>query len=176
LVDLIEYLTTLRTPSLSLPRWHVLGPLPADGNALDHDFGPEKGVDLAARYAGKTGPVGWRTLVPDGRGYLDLSPFGDAGGSQSVSYLAAAFESPTGQLARILCGTNGPAKVWVNGELVHTYTGRRSATPGADTVRINLRQGRNSLLVKLTSEEESAGCYLTILSETELRPAEDRVK
>src|SRR5262249_39919199 len=60
LVDLVEYLFTLKTPVLAPPWWHVAGPFD-NGEAdagLDRVWPPEKQIDLKATYAGKTGPVG----------------------------------------------------------------------------------------------------------------------
>src|SRR5204863_3596613 len=56
LVDLVEYLFTLRTPALTPDQWQILGPFDGgDGDAdLDRDFGPENRIDPAARYPGKS--------------------------------------------------------------------------------------------------------------------------
>ena len=45
LIDLVEYLLTLKTAALTPETWHIVGPFANDGArpALDKDLGPEKG-------------------------------------------------------------------------------------------------------------------------------------
>jgi putative membrane-bound dehydrogenase-like protein len=178
LVNLVEHLTTLQTPALSPPRWHILGPFANDGNdvGLDRDFGPEKTIDMRASYAGKSGPVRWRAVTPDAQGYVDLQAFHGPDSPQSVSYMTGVVESPADQDAKVLLGTDDGGKLWVNRELAYTSRTHRPAVPGQDTVAVNFRKGPNRLLLKVANGDGAHGFYLTILSEQELRPAEDAVK
>jgi putative heme-binding domain-containing protein len=178
LVNLVEYLTMLKTPALSLPNWHIAGPFANGPNdeGLDLDFGPEKALDLQTTYAGKTGPVHWRTVSPDSQGYVDLAAFHGRDSASSVSYVVRTIESPAEQEAKVLLGTDDGAKLWVNGELVYTSRKHRAAVPAKDSVAVRLHKGSNRLLLKIVNGNDPHGFYLTILSEQELRPAEDRVR
>jgi putative heme-binding domain-containing protein len=169
LVDLVEYLTTLKTPALTPATWLVTGPYKAEGgtDALDQVFDPEKELVRAASVNERA--ARGRSVAVDGAGYLDLQAhIGTAGGS-SVAYLSKSIESPADQDARILLGTHGPVKVWVNGTVVHANRKSRVAAPGDDQVTVRLRRGRNDILVKLVSAPGSSGLYLTILSDQELQ-------
>ncbi len=178
LVDLVEYLTTLKTPALSLPSWRVAGPFPNGPNdeGLDRDFGPEKAIDLQATYAGKGGPVRWRTVTADAQGYVDLRALHESQSDQSVSYLLGTIESPADQDVKFLLGTDDGAKLWVNDQLVYTTRKHRAAVPGEDTVAVKLRKGRNRLLLKVANGDGPHGFYLTIISDQELQTAGDTVR
>jgi hypothetical protein len=127
-------------------------------------------------YPGKAGPVGWQIARPDSQGYIDLQAFHNADKARSVVYLAGSIESPIDQPGRVLLGTTGGAKLWVNGEPIHTTRKRRPAAAGDDTVAIKLRAGRNEILLKSAGGDGPTGFFLTILSEKEIRPADDAVK
>jgi putative membrane-bound dehydrogenase-like protein len=172
LVDLVEYMTTLQTPAISPSSWRVAGPFPngPGDEGLEKDYGPEKGIDLQASYpGGKAGPVRWRTVTADAQGYVDLRAYHESHGPQSVTYLTRAVNSPAEQEVRILLGTDDGAKLWVNGQLVHTSRQHRAAAPGQDTVTVKLRPGRNELLLKVANGEGLHGFFLTLLSGQELQ-------
>jgi hypothetical protein len=175
LTDMVEYLTTLKTPALSLPRWHVVGPFAGD-DALDRAFGPEKGYAAGATYQGATGPIGWQLARPDSQGYVDLQTYHHADKAASAAYIAGAVESPIDQPGRVLLRTTGGAKLWVNGELIHASRKRKPVAAVEDTIAINLRTGRNDILLKTEGGQGPAGVFLTILSEKEIRAADDGVK
>src|SRR5206468_1878825 len=134
LVDLVEYLTTLKTPALTPATWLVAGPFRGEGraDAFDQVFEPEKG----AGPAGVNPAARWRGVAVDGTGYVDLQAHLGTAGSSSVAYVARAIESPVDQDARILLGTHGPAKVWINGTHVHATRKSRTAAPGDDAAAV----------------------------------------
>jgi putative heme-binding domain-containing protein len=174
LVDLVEYLFSLKTPVLALDWWHVLGPFDngADDAGLDRPFGPEKGIDLRASYPGKSGPVRWRTVKPNAQGYVDLRAFLAPDSDNVVSYLYREVESPGEQEAVISLGTDDAARLWVNGSVVYTNRLHRAAVPDADTVKVKLKKGRNPLLLKITNGNGAHGFYLTLQAEQELKRVE----
>jgi putative heme-binding domain-containing protein len=170
-VDLTEYLLTLKTPMLAMDYWHIAGPFdngPSD-KGLDVDYGPEKGVDLKGTYKGKAGAVSWRTVKPDGQGYVDLQTFLGKDSANAMSYLWRAVESPADQDATILLGPDDGAKLFVNGAAVYTDRRHRAATPEADTVKVKLKKGRNEILLKIVNGDGPHGFYLTVAAEQELK-------
>jgi putative membrane-bound dehydrogenase-like protein len=171
LVDLVEYLFGLKTPALSPDLWHIAGPFDngAHDAGLDQVFPPERGIDLKATYAGKSGPVHWRVVRPNGQGYVDLQAFLAGDSVNVLSYLYREVESPVDQEALVLLGTDDGAKLWVNETLVYTNREHRAAVPEQDTVKVRLRMGRNRLLLKLNNGDGAHGFYLTILAEQELK-------
>lgn len=126
--------------------WEVAGPYFKEGNNYDALFNivfpPEEG---------KT-EVNWRP-IPAGTNpkqpyIIDLLKF--FGGEQRVAYARTYIYSPTDQNARLELGSDDGAKVWLNGELVHSINAARPITPDSDKVNIKLKKGWNSLLLKIT--------------------------
>jgi putative membrane-bound dehydrogenase-like protein len=171
LVDIVDYLYTLKTPALTLDYWHIAGPFEnGKGDAgMERVFGPEKKVDLRATYPGKSGRVAWRTVRPDAKNYVDLRTFLGSESNNVVSYLYREVESPAGQEARIYLGTDDCAKLWLNGRLVYESRQHRAAAPEQDVLRGHLKKGRNTLLLKINNGDGDHGFYLTVVAEQELR-------
>jgi putative membrane-bound dehydrogenase-like protein len=171
LIDLAEYLLTLQAPVLSLDYWHIAGPFDnGEGDAgLDRVFPPEKKIDPRDVYQGKAGPVRWRTVKPDLKGYVDLQAFFAGASDNIVSYLYRDVESPADQDATVLLGVDDCAKLWANGQLAHTSRGHRAAEPGQYAVKVKLRKGANRILLKINNGDGAHGFYLTVLAEQELK-------
>jgi putative membrane-bound dehydrogenase-like protein len=173
LIDLVEYLYTLRTPALAFDSWDIVGPFDNGSGmkGLDTVFGPEKGVDLKAVYAGKGGQVGWRKVRAGAGGYVDLRAFFAPRSANIVSYLTREVISPADQEATVLLGTEDGAKLWLNGKLVHTSRRTRAAAPEQDAVKVRLKKGANRVVLKINNGDGPHGFYLTVLSEHELKLA-----
>jgi hypothetical protein len=171
LVDIVEYLATLQTPTLRMDSWHIIGPfVNLSGDAgLEKLYPPEKTLDLAASYQGKSGKVAWRTVKPNAEGYVDLKAFFGADSDQTVSYLYRELESPADQEATVLLGTDDGAKLWVNGELVHTNKQHRTAAPEQESFKTRLKKGRNTILLKVNNADGPHGFYFTLVSDQELK-------
>jgi putative membrane-bound dehydrogenase-like protein len=176
LVDLVEYLLTLKTPSLTMDYWHIVGPFAnGDGDkGLDVDHGPEKGLDPKAEYPGKSGKVTWRTVHPDATGYVDLAAHYGTESTDIVSYLYREIESPADQEATLLLGHDDACKVFVNGKLVYTSRDHLAARPDQARVKVTLTKGVNRVLFKITNGQNPHGLYFTVLAEQELKRVEGR--
>ena len=173
LVDLVEYLFGLKTPALAVDTWHIAGPFDngAGLEGLDRAFPPEKKLDLTAEYQGKFGKVSWRTVKADHKGYVDLQAFFAPRSSQIVSYLTREVISPADQEATILLGSDDGAKLWVDGKLIHTARVTRAAAPEQDRVKVKLKKGSNTILLKINNGDGPHGFYFTLLAEQELKLA-----
>jgi putative membrane-bound dehydrogenase-like protein len=173
LIDVVEYLFTLRTAALGIDSWHIAGPFDnlSGMEGLDKVYPPEKSIDLKSVYQGKDGKVRWRTVKPAAGGYVDLKAFFGDRSANIVSYLVSDIESPADQDATILLGSDDGAKLWVNDKLVHTARVTRAALPEQDTVKVKLKKGANRILLKINNGDGPHGFYLTVLSEQELKPA-----
>jgi putative heme-binding domain-containing protein len=176
LVDVVEYLFTLKTPALTPDYWYIAGPFDnGEGDAgMDIVYPPEKKTDLRATYQGKHGKVRWRKVKPNGQGYVDLQAFLAGDSTNVVSYLYRQIDSPAEQEAELLLGTDDCAKLWVNGTLVYTCRQHRAAAPEQDKVRVKLKKGRNALLLKINNGDGAHGFYLTLVTEQELKPAAEK--
>jgi putative membrane-bound dehydrogenase-like protein len=171
LTDVVEYLLTLKTPSLTPSSWLIAGPFEngPDRGGLEKVFPPEKGIDLKATYDGKGGKVSWRTIKAGAGNYFDLREFHGAASPQSVSYLYREIESPADQDATILLGTDDGCKLWVNDQMVHKSEATRAAVPEQDAVKVKLKKGKNKVLLKIDNGDGPHGFYLSIESMEELK-------
>src|SRR5262249_23585657 len=173
LVDLVEYLFSLKTPPLAIESWDIVGPVDngAGMQGLDKVYPPEKGIDLKATYQGKSGKVTWKSVKALTGGYVDLQAHYAPNSNNVVSYLTCEIESPADQDATILIGTDDGAKLWVNDKLIHTVKLTRAAAPEQDTVKVKLKKGTNRVLLKINNGDGGHGFYFTVLAEQELKMA-----
>jgi putative membrane-bound dehydrogenase-like protein len=175
LIDLVAYLYTLKTASLTPEVWHVVGPFDngPDDSGLDAVYPPEKAVDLAASYKGKASEVKWKTVRQNGAGYVDLAAHYGGGGASNntASYVYQVIDSPADQPATVLLGNDDGAKLWVNGELVFTNRDHFAATPERHKVPVKLKKGPNAVLMKIVNGNEPHGFYFSVTSEQELKVA-----
>lgn len=139
--------------------WLVLGPLPNTGQPHTNCEGFEKdwlGGEAAASPAegatieadGRT--FTWRLGMADSPLALDLRRvLGIWGESPAVAYIYTAVQSDAARQAQVLLGSDDGMKLWVNGELVHTWHGARGVKRDEDKVGIRLQRGMNRLLFKV---------------------------
>jgi putative membrane-bound dehydrogenase-like protein len=172
LVDVVEYLTTLQTAALTPTVWRIAGPFPSPGGnaGLEKEYGPEKApFDAKAKFQSEPSAIVWRPIRTGPGGYIDLAAFHGAAGANSVSYVYAEFESPVVQEATILLGTDDGAKLSVNGGQVFASTATRAAAPAQETVKVKLKKGVNTVLLKIANGNNPHGFYFTLLSDQEVK-------
>ena len=172
MVDVVEYLMTLKTASLTPESWNIIGPFPNDesDSALDKDFGFEgKLIDLGAKVKGKDGDVSWGQVRTNGTGYIDLTAHYAGKSVNSASYLQRTIDSPADQDGVILMGNDDGAKVWVNGAKVFENRDHFAATPGKHQIQMKLKKGSNVVLIKIVNGSDPHGFYFAATSEQELK-------
>lgn len=173
LIDLVEYLLTLKTASLTPESWHVLGPFANDTSdsalAKNYDIESVKAIDLAAPVKGPNGALRWNTVHVTSTGYLDLMAYYAGKSAMSMSYLYRVIESPADQDGTILFGNDDGAKVWVNGEKVFENRDHFAATPARHQIPVKLKKGPNPILIKIVNGNDPHGMYFTLTSEQELK-------
>ncbi len=174
LIDVVEYLFTLKTASLTPETWFIAGPFDNDAadKGLDVAHEPEKKVDMAATYKGKSGEVKWQTVRQNGTGYVDLQAHFAPNSSNIASYLYQQIESPADQEATIFIGNDDGAKLWLNGEKVFENREHVAATPERNKVPVKLKKGINTVLLKIVNGEGPHGFYLSVSSDQELKLAQ----
>ncbi|MHC4213801.1 MAG: HEAT repeat domain-containing protein [Planctomycetota bacterium] len=124
--------------------WEVSGPyIQPDDNQqdlIDISFEPEQGSGSWAAMPSHT---------DSGRPWaLELDKA--IGGSDRVGYLRTNVWSPQSQKALLYVGSNDGIKVLLNGEVVHSNNTGRTITRDEDKVEVELKQGWNLLLMKIT--------------------------
>lgn len=140
-----------------LMHWKVIGPFDNTGRSgFDTVFPPEQGIDLAAEHDGKSGKVTWVDFVTaDSFGVVDINKaFGME--KEVTAYAFTEFDAASAQPAELRLGCKNAWKIWLNGELVF---GRdeyhRGAAIDQYQLPVSLKEGRNTLLVKLCQNEQT---------------------
>jgi hypothetical protein len=146
--------TTLGDHAGCLRSWKVIGPFPnADEKGIDTVYPPERGLDLAAEYEGKSGKVKWKDYATsDDIGVVNLNEaVGDY--PEAVSYATTEFRSKDGRDVEVRLGSFVAFKLWVNGEMVlfrgDAYTGMK---PDHYVAKVKLKPGPNTILVKFAQD------------------------
>jgi hypothetical protein len=150
---------TGQTPDGYILAWMLSGPYTQEGKSgaelCDVAFAPEKpGAQAEWRFQGV--PADAKT-----RGLVELNVI--LGGNERIAYLRTEILSPKAQEAVLELGSDDGAKVWVNGQQVLSKNVVRPYSPGEDKVKISLKQGANTLLLKVIQGggEWSAAARLT---------------
>lgn len=129
---------TGQSPDGYILAWMLSGPY-TGGELFDAAFPPEKAGAKAE----------WRPCaVPANKPLIELDKI--LGGNNCVAYLRTGITSPKAQDALLELGSDDGIKVWLNGKQVHANNVTRPCSPGADKVKIQLKQGANPLLLKVT--------------------------
>lgn len=145
-----------------LEDWLVIGPFDLDqGRGFDTVYPPESQVDVNGMYDGKSGKVGWKKCRASELSHaLSLRPlFGDL--TSTVMYAYSEFEAGTKTGIWLKVGSDDGCKVWVNGEWInerHADTMRhpRAYHKDGDVYAMDLKTGRNTILLKLMNYTGSA--------------------
>ncbi len=96
-------------------------------------------------------------------GLVDLAK--EIGGDNSVAYIGTFISSETAQKAILEIGSDDGVKVWLNQEVVHTKKASRGVTPGEDKVAVQLKEGGNSLMLKVANGSGGWGACVRIADE-----------
>ncbi len=122
--------------------WMISGPYRERGKegleTFDVVFGPEEPN-------GQAKP--WKPLEisnPDQPGRFDLGK-----GQNCCAYVRTTIISPTEQKAQLAFGSDDAIKVWLNGKLIHSNKVNRACSCDEDKVEATLKQGPNTLLIKV---------------------------
>ncbi|MBA4066623.1 MAG: hypothetical protein C0501_23545 [Isosphaera sp.] len=142
--------------------WHHAGPFDNAGKAgFDAAYGPEKGVDLKATYPGKGGKqVGWQEFKGFAPGkVVNLINLYPGTKRDAVVYLYHAFESPVAFKWKLSFGSDDTLSVFVNGKRVLHEPHVRGAAADQDFVEVDIKAGKNELLVKVCQEAGEWAVY-----------------
>lgn len=133
-------------------KWYYAGPFDnTNKEGFDFAYPPEKKVDLKATYEGKGGvKVTWKEYKDFKLGQvLDLDKLFVFAKSNAVVYLYHTFESPKAYKWPLSFGSDDTLSVFANGKRVYHEPHERPAAPDQDLVTIDVKEGKNELLVKI---------------------------
>jgi hypothetical protein len=143
--------------------WWALGPINGREEWRDKDaFDVAVEINLATEVAVSVGTLRWKYVpVDDPQGMVDLE---QAVGSRNnaAAYLYAEVTSPSDLDALFRLGSDDDVIVWLNGQKVHQYIGDRGWGMDQDTAAVSLKQGRNTILVKVLNGGGQWACSLRI--------------
>ncbi len=170
LIDLVEYLATLKKPVLTPEAWQIVGPFP--NNGIQEPFPPEKQSPLRfdSEYTGKNNKkIKWSIIKNSDGGYFDLQQYYQGNSNEITSYLFREIESPIDQKAEFLVGNDDEIKIWLNGKMILLNTDHFAAVPARLHITVPLKKGKNTILMKLNNGNNPHGFYFSIESQQELK-------
>lgn len=143
--------------------WWALGPINGRDEWRTRDaFDVSAEIDLAREISVGGERLRWKYApADDPQGMLDLE---QAVGSRNnaAAYLYAEVTSPSEMDALLRIGSDDDVIVWLNGQKVHQFIGDRGWGVDQDTAQVRLRQGRNTILVKVLNGGGQWACSLRI--------------
>jgi putative membrane-bound dehydrogenase-like protein len=170
--DLLAYLASLQETLVHASRFRVVGPFPnVRPEHRDQDFGPEKSagtIDATSEFEGRGKKVAWVTVtartgatgVPE-INLRDVAGIVKGPSENVIYYFAAPLESATAQPAILFVGSDDGIQVWLNGRKVHDLKATRALKPAEDRIKVELKPGRNWILLKLDQGSGDAGLTLS---------------
>jgi hypothetical protein len=147
-------LATYKLPNLD-GKWYYAGPFDNTERAgFDFAYPPEKKVDLKATYEGKDGvKVTWKEFTGFKTGKVtDLDTLFPKAKNNAVVYLYHEFNSPKAYKWPLSFGSDDTLSVFMNGKRIFHEGYARPAAPDQDRVEVNVKEGKNELLVKICQE------------------------
>lgn len=144
----------LASESTSLGPWHQAGPFVTKSGAKARDTAyvdRSQALDFAVRDAGGA-PI-WKE-VGDTDGEIQNYP-----NKIGAVLLARRIDAPSPRSMDILLGSDDALWVWLNGEEVLAADVRRGVAKDQDRISLNLRQGRNDLVMKIVNYGGGFGSY-----------------
>ena len=141
-----------------LTHWKVIAPFDnTKREGFDVVFPPEKEINLEAKYKSKDGKeIQWQELaVSDPYGMLDLNqPFGLLKEVTGYAYTEMQFDAE--RPAELRIGCKNAWKIWFNDELIFARDEyHRGMKIDQYSFPIQLKKGKNSLLIKLCQNEQT---------------------
>ncbi len=144
--------------------WNLIGPFDApDMSYLQAAYPPEQGVDLSGSYRGKGGrTVEWTRITAPESGWVKLEDL-VLPREQAVAYGFTCVFAPEERDTQLLIGSDDGVRIWLNDELVHTNPAYRGAYPDQDRIPVRLKQGWNTLLIKVLQGAGGWGYYVRLV-------------
>ena len=172
--DLLAYLANLQEAIVPAASFQALGPFPnVRPEQRSQDFGPEAKAhdpDFNAQHVTfGMKQIGWRRVDAKvgaaGVPQLDIRQLSGAvqmPADNVIYYFAMVAESASAQPATLHIGSDDGVQVWVNGKKVHDNKVTRALAPAQDKVPVELKQGRNLILLKVDQGNGDAGAILAV--------------
>jgi hypothetical protein len=136
----------IRKPEEFVNVWQVAGPFSQDGvedlGLFDLKFGPEKDQNYSNWIEMPVGKKGYEANI------INLEKF--FGSKHSIAYLKTNVWIRNNQKVLFEIGSDDGIKVWLNDKLVHSKNIMRGHNQAEDIVAVSLKEGWNTVLMKIT--------------------------
>jgi len=145
-------------------KWLVIGPFDNAGRkGFDRVYPPEKEFKRNAVYDGAGGKkIRWREVGTNPRtGLVALSDLYSPS-QNTVAYAICTVTSPRDQTMDLFAGSDDSIKIWLNGELVWNKRADRGYREDEDHLKVHLKKGVNTILVKVDNGGGPTGFGLRI--------------
>lgn len=156
--------------------WWILGPFDAaNQEAWERAEAPEKDVDLSKEVKTGRRTLRWQPVQSgDADGIVDLDTLLSPN-DYVFAYAFAEVHVTKAREAILRCGSDDGIRVWVNGELVHTKYLPRGLSVDEDTAKIRLKEGKNTILVKICELGGGWGFHMR-LEDDQQRPLKFKIR
>jgi len=150
--------------TLDVKNWWLLGPFPNEkNNSLNVIYEPEKKVEFSESYKGiNNEELKWKQGEPNILGYVDLlskySP-----NEMVISYAYTTINCDDEGTVLLLFGSDDGAAIWVNGKEYFRINIGRGAKEYDDIIPVQVKKGKNEILVKIAQGGGHWGFYLQIM-------------
>lgn len=132
--------------------WLLAEPFQLDaGETCGTVFPPEAAMPAGTESMRSAGD-GWRVGTGDD-GFVDFEEAFDSSPVGGVGYAFISIVAQAATPAELRMGSDDDARVFLNGDLVHSFDGARTAWEAQDTIPVRLGAGENSLLVKVCNRD-----------------------
>jgi hypothetical protein len=148
-----------------ITRWHIAGVFDnTGGKGLRTAYPPEQGVDLQAKYAGKSGrEVAWKIHAStESDGKVDLNKiFADPADKDLrekdvAAYAYVMIETPDERSVEVRAASATALKIFVNGrEVLAREAYHQSFTQDSYVAPVRLNKGRNTILLKVCQNNQT---------------------
>ena len=160
LINLDDTVPTHPTNGECIRGWLVLGPISSSNLEIDFlaEAGGETGIapqagDTITTISGET--LKWKYYQSKESAINLLQAIGDY--DETVAYAFCSLESEIEGIAQVLLGVDNGAKVWINGQQVHTIDSTESLVIDEYSFKANFKDGANHCLVKVSQEDSTWG-------------------
>ncbi len=150
---------------VSLSDWQTIGPFPAasQDDGFNKAYEPEKEIDLNKVY----GTLKWEAKPQ----WTDGTVWNEFVAESAANYLYRTIEVAADRALELSLGSDDAIKVWHNGKEVLANNIGRGAAPDQEKVTLQLKAGRNTLLMKIINGGGPSGFYFKANAQTHGVPA-----
>lgn len=138
--------------------WMMINPLPNDDNLpssqIDYlvEMGGEKNAKpkVTQEFFYDSQKYRWRRVETEYFDVVNLAELFPDKNENVVMYAHATINSPIAQVVKASVGSADGIKVFINSNIVYEFDLTRTLSPDEDSFEINLNEGVNHLLIKIT--------------------------